>query len=123
MEKFKVVVRATSIVITPGKEASSRLGPLLSSLIYEDEFVEETKSLGFMYDEESDTLFLHKGVDVKFVCRLLMNVEVEYNLYDKYRDMDYEFEELIAPRNEEQSDVINFIAGIDYFEPNKDASL
>lgn len=122
MEKFKVVVRATSIVITPGKEASSRLGPLLSSLIYEDEYVEETKSLGFMYDEESDTLFLHKGVDVKFVCRLLMNVEVEYNLYDKYRDMDFEFEELIAPRNEEQSDAINFIAGIDYFEPNKDVS-
>ena len=121
-DSFKVTVRATSITISDGANAMYMLSPLINMLTYEDEYVEETKTLGFMYDEDTDTLYLHKGVDLKYLQRLLLNMEVSYGLYHPYREMEFEYEEIIAPRNDEQVDVINFIAGLNQHAANIDAS-
>lgn len=119
---FTVTIKATSITVSNGMEAFQLLTPLINMLTYEDEFVEETKTLGFMYDEQTDTLFLHKGVDIKYLQRLLIDMEVKYDLYDPYREMDFEYDEIIAPRNDEQVDVINFIAGLQHHASNVNAS-
>lgn len=119
---FTVTIKATSITVSNGMEAFQLLTPLINMLTYEDEFVEETKTLGFMYDEPTDTLFLHKGVDIKYLQRLLIDMEVKYDLYDPYREMDFEYDEIIAPRNDEQIDVINFIAGLQHHASNINAS-
>ena len=121
-DSFKVTVRATSIAVSDGTNAMIMLSPLINMLTYEDEYVEETKTLGFMYDEDTDTLYLHKGVDLKYLQRLLLNMEVSYDLYHPYRKMNFEYEEIIAPRNDEQVDVINFIAGLNQHATNIDAS-
>ena len=63
MAEFKVYLRSTSIKITPGVEASVPLDPLIEMLTYEDEFAEETKTLGYIYDEEDDAIYFHRGVD------------------------------------------------------------
>lgn len=119
---FTVTIKATSITVSNGMEAFQILTPLINMLTYEDEFVEETKTLGFMYDEPTDTLFLHKGVDIKYLQRLLIDMEVKYDLYDPYREMNFEYDEIIAPRNDEQIDVINFIAGLQHHASNINAS-
>lgn len=119
---FTVTIKATSITVSNGMEAFQLLTPLINMLTYEDEFVEETKTLGFMYDEPTDTLFLHKGVDIKYLQRLLIDMEVKYDLYDPYREMNFEYDEIIAPRNDEQVDVINFIAGLQHHASNINAS-
>lgn len=105
-------------MITPGKEALSNLGTLINSLTYEDEFVEQTVTLGLMLDEKHNELYVHKGVDIEFLKKLLINVEIVEDIDYEGEDMDFQFEELIAPRNEEQVDVINFIAGEHDFADN-----
>ena len=107
-------------MITPGSEALSNLGALINSLTYEDEFVEQTVTLGLMLDEKHNELYLHKGVDIEFLKKLLINVEIIRDIDYAGEDMDFQFEELIAPRNEEQVDVINFIAGEHDFADNID---
>lgn len=115
---FTVTVRATSLIVTPGGDAIYLLQPLLDMLTYEDEYVEETKTLGYMYDEETDQLFLHKGVDLIYLRRLLINVEFVHDPYHDYKEMAFEYEEIISPRNDEQVDVINFIAGLNQHSSN-----
>lgn len=105
-------------MITPGKEALSNLGTLINSLTYEDEFIEQTVTLGLMLDEKHNELYVHKGVDIEFLKKLLINVEIVEDIDYEGEDMDFQFEELIAPRNEEQVDVINFIAGEHDFADN-----
>jgi superfamily II DNA or RNA helicase len=109
---FTVTIRATSITVFPGQEASYALQPLLELMTYEDEYVEETRTLGYIYDTPTDTLYLHKGVDLNYLKRLLIDVEFVNNPYDDYEEMNFEYEEIIPPRNDEQVDVINFIAGL-----------
>ena len=108
---FTVTVRATSILITPGQEAMEPLQPLIDMHEYEDEYQETINALGYMYDEEHDTLYFHKGVDTGYLKRLLGDVEFKYDPYDPYKEMDYEFEEVMPPRDDDQIDYINFIAG------------
>ena len=110
--KFKLTIRATSITITPGKEAIDLLTPLINLHTFEDEFQDRTCVLGFMYDDQNDTLYFHKGVDVSYIKRLLINVEIKQEPFTPYREMKYEFEEFIPPRDDDQVDVINFLAGI-----------
>ena len=117
---FNVTIRATSITVYPGQESMTLLQPLIDLLTYEDEFVEETKTLGYMYDADTDTLYLHKGIDPNYLKRLLINVEFSYDLYHEYRNMNFEYDEIIAPRNDEQVDVINFIAGQFHHQDNID---
>lgn len=112
MTKFTITIRATSIAIDNGMEAMDNLVVLLDMLTYEDEFVEETKTLGFMYDKQTDTLYLHKGVDISFIQKLLMNTEIVFDLYDEYDEMKFDYDEIIAPRDDDQVDVINFISGM-----------
>ena len=120
---FVVTVRATSITVSNGEEAIYSLSTLIDMLTYEDEFAEDTKTLGFMYDKETDTLFLHKGVDIEYLQRCLGNVRVVYDLYHPFKPMKFEYEEIIAPRNEEQIDVIDFITGQGYHDNGNDSQI
>lgn len=109
---YQVTIRATSILVRPGAEAAKLLQPLLNMHEYEDEYQDTVNVIGYMYDEEHDTLYLHKGVDLEYLRRLLVDVEFKYNLYHPYKEMRMEYEEVIPPRDEDQEDCINFIAGI-----------
>lgn len=115
---FTITIRATSIIIDNGNEAMDFLEPLIENLTYEDEYVEETKTLGWMYYKEKDLLFVHKGVDVNYLKKLLIYTDVKYDLGCKYKPMRFEYEEIISPRNDEQVDVIDFIAGTGYHATN-----
>lgn len=108
--KFTVTVKATCITITPGKEACDILEPLINLHTYEDEFQDETKVLGFMYDEKYDTLYFHKGIDLNYIRRLLINVNMVEDPFTPYREMQYDFEEFIPPRDEDQRDCIDFLS-------------
>jgi len=108
---FKVTIRATSITVRPGIEAMVPLAPLLAMHEYEDEYQDTTAVLGYMLDEEHDVLYLHKGVDIEYLRRLLKDIEFEYDRFDEYKQMNYEFEEAFSPRDEDQQDVIDFISG------------
>ena len=118
MAKFTIYIRATSIKITPGIEASLPLDPLIEMLTYEDEYVEETKTLGYIYDEAHDAIYFHKGVDVNYIIKLLGECKVVNQTYDPYKPMKFNYEEIVSPRNDEQRDVINFIAGLQHFSEN-----
>ena len=120
---FKVTVRATSVTVSNGQEAMELLTTLIDMLTYEDEFVEDTKTLGFVYDKDTDTLFLHKGVDVNYLQRCLGDIKVEYDLYHPYKPMKFEYEEIIAPRDTEQVDVIDFITGQGYHDNINDSQI
>ena len=119
--EFEVTVRATSVTIYPGEEAMDHLETMINLLTYDDEYVEETKTLGFMYDKETDTLYLHKGVDINYIAKVLPNAHFVFDKYDKPKPMKFEYEEVIPPRNTEQEDVINFIAGLHHHSENIDA--
>lgn len=121
MAKFTVYIRATSIKITPGVEASVPLDPLIEMLTYEDEFAEQTKTLGYIYDEADDAIYFHKGVDINYVVKLLGECRIVNQMYDQYLPMKFEYEEIVSPRNDEQRDVINFIAGLKHFSENKNS--
>lgn len=107
---FKVTIRATSITVQPGQESLLPLAPLLDMHEYEDEYQEMTKVLGYMLDETHDILYLHKGVDIDYLRRLLNDVEFTYELFDPYKEMNYQFEEAFPPKNEDQEDVIKFLS-------------
>ena len=87
------------------------LQPLLQIHEYEDEYQETVNVLGYMYDEAHDTLYFHKGVNVDYIRRLLGPTETQQDPYDPYKEMDYQFEEVYPPRDDDQRDYINFIAG------------
>ena len=108
---FTVTVRATSILIQPGEEAMPLLQPLLQIHEYEDEYQETVNALGYMFDEAHNTLYFHKGVDVEYIRRLLGETKIQYDPYDPYKEMNYEFEEVYPPRDDDQRDYIDFIAG------------
>ena len=116
---YKLTIRNTCVVVEPGDDAMSVLGPVVTNLTYEDEFVEKTVTLGIMHDTKHDKIYIHKGIDIDFLKKLLVNVEVIDDTDYEGLDMNFHFEELIAPRNNEQRDVINFIAGEESFVDNK----
>ena len=116
--EFKVTVKATSLQVYPGSEAMDRLETIINLLTYEDEYVEELKTLGFMYDESTDILYLHKGVDLNYIMKFLPNAHVEYDNFHDFKPMNFEYEVVIPPRNDEQVDVINFIAGLSHHSAN-----
>ena len=116
--EFIVTIRATSITIFPGEESLDYLETLINLLTYDDEYVEETKTLGFMYDKASDTLYLHKGVDIEYLAKVLPNTHFVYDNFDKPKRMKFEYDEIVPPRNLDQEDVINFIAGLNHHSDN-----
>ena len=118
-----ITVKATSITVSNGLLVMDLLVPLFNLLTFEDEYSEETKTLGFLYDKETDTIFLHKGVDLNYLVKLIGDdCEIRYDLHDEFKEMEFEYEEIIAPRNDEQVDVINFITGQQDHAANIDAS-
>ena len=108
---FEVTIRATSVIVTPGDEAMLPLQPLLNLHEYEDEYQETVRVLGYMYDEQYNRLFLHKGIDINYLRRLLGKIEVKYEKYHPYKEMNYQFEEVFPPKDDDQRDKIDFIAG------------
>lgn len=118
--KYTVWVRATSIKVFPGSEAMYPLDNLIELLTYDDEFTEETKCLGYIYDSEEDALYFHKGVDLNYLRRTLGDVTFKDDSYHPFRPMKFKYEEIVAPRNDEQVDVINFIAGLNQHSDNLD---
>lgn len=122
MTAFTVTIRSTSITVYPGRESLEYLQPLINLMTYEDEYSDMTKTLGCLYDDERDVLYLHRGVDLNYLQRLLPNVEFIMEHYDEYKEMNFEYEEVISPRNNEQIDVINFIAGIHEHSQNSTAN-
>lgn len=112
IELYTVTVRATSIMVEPGQSALVDLKPLLDLHEYEDEYQDMTCILGYMYDEQHDTLYLHKGVDLEYIRRLLNNnVTFKRCPFSPYKEMKYQFEEVYPPKNDDQVDYIDFIAG------------
>ena len=118
---FTVTIRATSITISPGNASVELLHPLLSLFEYYNEFTEESHILGYMLDTDTDILYIHKGVELSYLQRLLGNVIFVKDEYDKCDPMRFEYEEIISPRNEDQQDVIDFIAGTKGHIQNIDA--
>jgi hypothetical protein len=118
--EFLLTVRPTSYTIYPGKEACEKMKTLLYLLEYEDEYNESLVQLGYLLDENKDLLYLHKGVSIDYIRRLLGNLRVKFQKPDPSKEMKFEYEEIVAPRNNEQVDVINFIAGLQEHESNID---
>lgn len=116
--EFEITVRATSIIIQPGGEALDYLDSLIDLMTYEDEFEEQTKVLGFMYDESTDALYLHKGVNLEYLRKTLPNHKIKGDDFHKFKRLRFEYEEIVPPRNDEQVDVINFIAGLNHHSEN-----
>jgi hypothetical protein len=110
--KYTVYVRATSIKVVPGSEAMYPLDHLIELLTYDDEFTEETKFLGYIYDSDEDALYFHKGVDLNYLRKTLGDVTFKDDSFHPFKPMKFKYEEIVAPRNDEQVDVINFIAGL-----------
>lgn len=79
---FTVTIRATSITISPGNASVELLHPLLSLFEYDDEFTEESHILGYMLDTDTDILYIHKGVELSYLQRLLGNVIFVKDEYD-----------------------------------------
>ena len=111
MTQFKVTVRATSVLVEPGDEAMDKLEKLLDLLTYEDEFAEETKTLGYLYDEQMNILYLHKGVDLEYLRGCLGDCRFINFPSHRYEEMNFEYDEIVAPRDDDQADVIDFICG------------
>lgn len=116
---FEIRVYATSVHVYPGSEAIELLTPLINLLTYEDEFQEMTKTLGYILDEKQDLLYLHKGVDINYIRTLLGHSKVVYVPADDARHMQFEYEEIVPPRNNEQVDCINFIMGTNQHKDNE----
>lgn len=116
--RFEIEVRSTSISVYPGNEATLLLEPLLELMTYEDEFVDETRVLGYIYDDEVDKIYFHKGVDLDYLRRLLGNATVKMIPPDKNKSMEFEYDEIVPPRDDEQKDVIDFISGMGYHSSN-----
>ena len=118
--EFQLNVQATSYVIYPGKEAMTPLSALIARLEIEDEFQDEIRILGYFLDEMHDKLYVHRGVNLEYLKNLLQHVRVEFVPPCNSRSMNFEYEEIIPPRNNEQLDVINFIAGLNEHASNVD---
>lgn len=110
-DKFIITVRATGYLINNGEEALSLIEPIIDRLTYEDEYIEATKTLGWLYDKEHDLLFLHKGIDLNYITQYLGKCKILFRIGEPFREMGFEYEEIIAPRDKDQEDVIDFIAG------------
>lgn len=122
MTQFKVTVRATSVLVEPGDEAMDRLEKLLDLLTYEDEFAEETKTLGYLYDEQMNILYLHKGVDLEYLRGCLGDCRFISFPSHRYEEMNFEYDEIVAPRDDDQADVIDFICGQGNYSSNLEDS-
>lgn len=109
---YTIHVRATSIAIIPGKEAMEHLSIIINNHTIEDEYTETVYTVGVLYDDINDVLYLHKGIDVTYLQKLLGEVKIIFDKPSPYKTMKYNFEEIIPPRDEDQEDVIDFIAGI-----------
>lgn len=118
--KYKLTIRNTCVVVEPGDKAMEVLGPVVTNLTYEDEFEEKTITMGIMHDTVHDKIYIHKGIDLNLLRKLLFPVDIVYDTSYEGDDMNFQFEELISPRNDEQKEVINFIAGKESFADNID---
>lgn len=111
MTQFRIIFYTSAISIYPADEAIPYLNPLFKMLKYDDQFnCGAEKILGYMIEEDTNTIFITRGVNVKYVERLLMNyIELNHRAYEP-QDMLNKYDEIVPPRNDNQADVINFIS-------------
>lgn len=114
--RFNVDVYTTHITVNNGNEAMAMLEPLLDRMIYEDTYApadgEILKIRGYIYDEDEDVIYFHRGVDIEYLRRLLININVTMHEYDEFDNMKFEFEEVMPPRDDYQKDIIDFFKGV-----------
>lgn len=116
---FDVNIYSTAITVYPGKEATQLLRPLLNLFEYEDEYLEQSLILGYILDDETDILYLNRGVDIEYLRRLLVSARITHQDPVESKPMRFDYEEIISPRNDDQKDVINFIAGLNQHSSNQ----
>ena len=111
---FNIDVYTTHITVDNSTEASDLIEPLLARMIYEDTYAtdEILKERGYIFDDDTDTLYLHRGVDLSYLQRLLINCKVRIHEHDEFDNMEYQFEEVIPPRDQLQVDIIDFFKGV-----------
>ena len=111
---FNIDVYTTHITVDNSMEAEELIEPLLARMIYEDTYAtdEILKERGYVFDTDADLLYLHRGVDLTYLQRLLINSKVRIHEPDEYDSMEYQFEEVIPPRDQLQVDIIDFFKGI-----------
>lgn len=114
--RFNVEVYTTHITVDNASDALEMLQPLLDRMIYEDTYApadgDVLKVRGYIYDEDNDVIYFHRGVDIEYLHRLLINIKVTMNAYDEFEEMKFDFEEIIPPRDEYQQDIISFFKGV-----------
>lgn len=116
---FDVNIYSTAITVYPGKEATQLLRPLLNLFEYEDEYLEQSLILGYILDDDTDILYLNRGVDIEYLRRLLVSARIVHQEPVESKPMRFDYEEIISPRNDDQKDVINFIAGLNQHSSNQ----
>lgn len=116
---FDVNIYSTAITVYPGKEATQLLRPLLNLFEYEDEYLEQSLILGYILDDDTDILYLNRGVDIEYLRRLLVSARIVHQEPVESKPMKFDYEEIISPRNDDQKDVINFIAGLNQHSSNQ----
>lgn len=113
--KFDIDVYTTHITVSNGTEASELLEPLINRLTFEDSYApadgEVLKVRGYIFDEDHDLIYFHSGVDIDYLRRLLKNIKVIIHEPDEYEEMEFDFEEVIPPRDKLQEDIIDFFIG------------
>lgn len=111
--KFIIEVHPTHIIVSDADECINILEPLLDKYQYEDEYIESINILGFYIDEKTNTLYLNKGVSVDYLVHML-KTQCEVKLLsggNPCKPMNFEYEEIVPPRDDIQTEIIDFIAG------------
>lgn len=119
---FEIHVYPTHISISNGHEAFMKLEKLIEMFEYEDEYEEVIKKLGYVLRDDNDTLYFNKGVDIDYLRRTLGNAKIINHQPSESEDMIFEYEEIIPPRDEEQVEMINFVAAEAEWAKSKDQS-
>ena len=73
---FNIDIYPTHISISNAKEAVIKLEKLIELFEYEDEYEEVMKTLGYAVNDQTDTLYFNKGVDIDYIRKCLGEVNI-----------------------------------------------
>jgi superfamily II DNA or RNA helicase len=118
---FNIDIYPTHISISNAQEAVVKLEKLIELFEYEDEYEEVMKTLGYVVNDQTDTLYFNKGVDIDYIRRCLGEVNITIHSAPEPAEMFFEYEEIIPPRDEEQVEMINFVSANGEWAKTSDA--